>query len=181
MDRVWYTDFGNSIATKEWRIRYKKERNYNELRLNTEWIMWINWLDPNYSAVLIWIDDIDKISIYWDKFMVYNIDELNWRAWVTIYDSMLSSRFNWNWELWQMLEYTTETLIKAKSIYNIDERLGFPIHNRLKQWAIDWNNGRWVWLYSSMKPYVEVQIFWSTKDKVNKAINKQELLNYFNK
>jgi hypothetical protein len=32
-----------------------------------------------------------------------------------------------------MLEYSAENLIKAKAIYNIDEKLGYPIHLKLKQ------------------------------------------------
>jgi hypothetical protein len=32
-----------------------------------------------------------------------------------------------------MLEYSIENLIKAKAIYNIDEKLKFPIYERLKQ------------------------------------------------
>jgi hypothetical protein len=74
-------------------------------------------------------------------------------------------------------------LIKAKAIYNIDEKLKFPIYERLKQEWILIN----VWekmdrLFIETKPYIEVQIFWWTSNKLKWALTKEEFIDkYFSK
>ncbi|MDQ7023190.1 MAG: hypothetical protein Q9M97_06745 [Candidatus Gracilibacteria bacterium] len=79
---------------------------------------------------------LDDIRIYGGdnpRFIGYTIDELEGRAGVTLYDSMLSGKIGEVGDTKQMLDYTTETLIKAKAIYNMDEILGFPYTGMIKE------------------------------------------------
>jgi len=184
---VQYTKFSymDKLEPKLKTELLKKGNKYLDLRESTEKWIWNYWLETKYSSFLINKKDLNNISSYWDdniRFIWYTIDELKWRAWVTIYDSMLSWRIWKSWDTKQMLEYTTETLIKAKAIYNIDERLGFPIHNRLKQEAINVNNWKMKRFFEWVKPYVEVHIFWGNSKKVKEALTKKDfIVKYFNK
>jgi hypothetical protein len=73
-------------------------------------------------------------------------------------------------------------LIKAKAIYNIDEKLGYPIHLKLKQEWISVNAEKMKKLFESTNPYVEVQIFWWTDSRLKWALTKEEFINkYFSK
>jgi len=184
---VQYTKFSymDKLEPKLKTELLKKGNKYLDLRESTEKWIWNYWLETKYSSFLINKKDLNNISSYWDdniRFIWYTIDELKWRAWVSIYDSMLSWKIWKPWDTKQMLEYTTETLIKAKAIYNIDERLGFPIHNRLKQEAINVNNWKMKRFFEWVKPYVEVHIFWGNSKKVKEALTKKDfIVKYFNK
>ena len=77
-----------------------------------------------------------------------------------------------------MLEYTTETLIKAKAIYNIDERLDFPIFNRMR-WDAFNENQRMKFFYQDMKPFIEVQVYGRTSDRVKWSLSTEDIINKF--
>lgn len=179
----WFQLSKFSSIDENWSKKW--EVNYLNLRKNTEQWMWVYWLDPKYASFLISKWQLDNIKIYWwdnPKYIWYTINELEWRAWVSLYDSMLSWQLWWHWTTKQMLEFTNETLINAKAIYNIDERLGFPIHNRLKQQAILANNWKMSWFFNWINPYVEVHIYWWNSKKVQEALSEQDFVNkYFNK
>ncbi len=180
----WFQLNKFSSIDEKWLAKLK-ERKYLQIRESTETWIWSYWLDPKYASFMISKWQLDDIRIYWGdnpRFIWYTIDELEWRAWVTLYDSMLSWKI---WEVWdtkQMLDYTTETLIKAKAIYNMDERLWFPIHEWLKKEAINTNNWQMSRFFNSMKPYVEVHIFWWNSKNVREALSETDFINkYFNK
>lgn len=180
LDRTWYTDFKNSLWTKEWNLQYRIDRNYNELRGLTDNLMWVEWLDPTYLSLVISKSDIHNLSQYWNNFMVFNIDELHWRATITMNDSMLAGRFNWNSLDTQLIHYSTETLIKAKAIYNIDERLNFPMFNRMR-WEAFNENQRMKFFYQNMKPFIEVQVYWKTSDRVKNSLSVNDIMEQFKK
>ena len=179
LDRIWYNDFRSPLWTKEWNLQYRIDRNYNELRGVTDNVMWVEWLDPTYLSLVISKNDIHNLSQYWDKFMVFGVDELHWRATITMNDSMLAWRFNWNSLDTQLIHYSTETLIKTKAIYNIDERLGFPIFNRMR-WESFRENQRMRLFYEEMKPFIEVQVYWKTSDRVKESLSVDDIMKKFN-
>jgi len=180
-----WTQLNKFASIDEKWISRLREWNYIKIRESTESWIWSYWLDPKYASFLISKWQLNDIRIYWGdkpRFIWYTIEELEWRAWVTLYDSMLSWRIWKPWDTKQMLEYTTETLIKAKAIYNIDEKLGFPIHNRLKQEAINVNDWKMKRFFEWVKPYVEVHIFWGNSQKVKEALTEKDFIEkYFNK
>jgi len=179
LDRIWYNDFKNPLWTKEWNLQYRIDKNYNELRGITDNLMWVEWLDPTYLSLVISKNDIHNLSQYWDNFMVFNVDELHWRATITMNDSMLAWRFNWNSLDTQLIHYSTETLIKSKAIYNIDEKLGFPLFNRMRREAFN-ENQRMKFFYQDMKPFIEVQVFWKTSDRVKQSLSVDDIMKKFN-
>jgi len=184
LDRVWYNSFRNKdwdivwLDTKEWRLSYIKEKNYNELRGVTDNLMWVEWLDPTYLSLVISKNDIHNLSQYWDNFMVFDVDELHWRATITMNDSMLAWRFNWNSLDTQLIDYTNEHLIKSKALYNIDESLGFPMFNRMR-WEAFNENKRMKIFYKEMKPFIEVQVYWKTSDKVKDSLSVEDIMKKF--
>ena len=141
--------------------------------------MWVEWLDPTYLSLVISKNDIPHLRQYWDNFMVFGVDELHWRATITMNDSMLAGRFNWNSLDTQLIHYSTETLIKAKAIYNIDEKLGFPIFNRMRQDAFT-DNQKMKFFYQEMKPFIEVQVYWKTSDRVKESLSVDDIMKKFN-
>jgi hypothetical protein len=113
--------------------------------------------------------------------MVYEIEELKWRAWVTMFDSIIAGRQNWDWSTEQMLEYNTETLLKSKAIYNIDEQLWFPMFKQITDKSIKENNGNLKQLINWSTKAIEIQIFGKDKEKVTWALNYEQLIKkYFN-
>jgi hypothetical protein len=178
MDRIWYTDFKNPLWTKEWNLQYRIDKNYNELRWITDNLMWVEWLDPTYLSLVISKSDISKLNQYWNNFMVFDIDELHGRATITMNDSMLAWRFNWSSLDSQLIEYSTETLIKSKALYNIDEKLDFPMFDRMR-WEAFNENKKMKFFYQEMKPFIEVQVYWKTSDRVKESLSVDDVKKKF--
>ena len=100
--------------------------------------------------------------------MVFPMDDLLWRAWATMNDSIL-------WWKTAIVNYDKESLLLTRALYNIDKEFDFPLFNKMVEAAIkeDLLNSDF---YKNATKGIEVQIIWDSSEQIRTSLSYEEVI-----
>lgn len=164
-------------------VPFNSRKKYTNMRENVD--SWLNifGLDVKYATIIIEKKDFDFLvkNYEYDNYIKHSFDELDWKSWVTYYDSILWSRANWNWLDTQMLDF--DYVLEAQALLNIEKRYNkiwevgeIPEskriwklwklkkqaieQNSLKEYLKSWESNPNYEMMTWIQPFLEVQMFW---------------------
>lgn len=147
------------------RPKYGKKREEIDAQLG------LKWLDAKYATVLVNQKELEELIATYASMgkqpmaSVFTLWELQWRSWMTLYDTMLVGA-NGKW-LQYILDFndlfTVRALKNMEKGYNKDH-IKYGWFEDMKQSAVKNSEEKWEkWMYGRMDNFMELQIMWKVK------------------